>query len=478
MLLESLRNAADKPVAKVLIGVLIFSFVGWGVASWIFGESAVEDTVLTVGGDPLKVAAFENERNRQVSAMSRDEQKQVYSDRSAATHLYEQILSKLTSEAMLEKRAGDLGLAVTTGAIAGTIHKSAEFQDNGRFSLEKFDSVLSANGMTEAYYSDAVRRTLLRNMVLSGINEAIPAPRFAILAALDARYATRKIEYVAVTYADFPVSGAPSDDHLRELYAKNPKMIPEFRDVSYVLVPVADMAEPDQYDRGYAIAQQVEDAIVSGDDLASAARKNGAKHVGLGRFSADKKQADGSGMHDILLTDRMVSDIFGMEEGTESEIVETKTGFAIFRVDHVDPRVAAPMESVRSDLVKQWRAEDQKKQAYLKANEILKAVNAKEKVVLTSASVSRVSGAPTDVLVAAFAHPVGTNTIVPGDRAFYILSVGAETLPRPDAGRMAALETEATNMLSRVLLDDYSAFLSRTYPIRVHAKTYRRLFGN
>lgn len=478
MFLETLRNAADKPVAKVLIGVLIFSFVGWGVASWIFGESAVEDTILKVGGEPLKIVAFENERNLQLSSMDRAQQKQIYTDRITAQVFYEQILSKLTTEVMLEKRAHDLGLAVATSAIADSIHKTPEFQDNGRFSLEKFDSVLAANGMTEAYYSDAIKRQLLRGMLLSGVNDELPAPEFSINAMYNARYATRKIEYTTVKYSDFNVSGNPTEDNLKEVYAKNPKMVPEFRSVYYVLVPVADMSDPSQYDRGFVTAQRVEDAIVSGESFAAAAKKHNAGFIDLGRIDAERKKADGSIVHDVLLNDKMTADIFAMEEGIESEIIETKSGFAIFRVEKIEPRAAAPMESVRADLVKQWRMDEQKKQAYLRANEVLKSINANEKVNLTSATVGRANGAPNDVLVAAFANPIGTNTIVPGDKAFYVLSIGAEVLPKPDTSKMSAITKEATNTLSRAMVDDYSAFLSRNYPIKVNKKAYKRLFGN
>ena len=48
-MLEYLRNASEKPVAKILISILAFSFVGWGVAEWIFGGAVGDNTLIHIG---------------------------------------------------------------------------------------------------------------------------------------------------------------------------------------------------------------------------------------------------------------------------------------------------------------------------------------------------------------------------------------------------------------------------------------------
>ena len=73
-MLEYLRKASDKPMAKILMGILIFSFVGWGVASWLLGEGRIDDSILRVGS-ALKIQNFDNERSRILNAMDREKQK-------------------------------------------------------------------------------------------------------------------------------------------------------------------------------------------------------------------------------------------------------------------------------------------------------------------------------------------------------------------------------------------------------------------
>jgi hypothetical protein len=62
-MLEYLRNASEKPVAKILISILAFSFVGWGVAEWIFGNTVGDNTLIHVGNTDVSAQQF-NAENR------------------------------------------------------------------------------------------------------------------------------------------------------------------------------------------------------------------------------------------------------------------------------------------------------------------------------------------------------------------------------------------------------------------------------
>ena len=133
-MLEYLRNAADKPLAKVLMFILIFSFVGWGAAEWIFGSSSRDTTLLSVGGSDISVQQFNNERSRQLSQMSKDEQRATYTDPARASALTSSVMSKLTVDQLALNRANDLGFVVSEKRIADEIKSYPQFQENGEFS--------------------------------------------------------------------------------------------------------------------------------------------------------------------------------------------------------------------------------------------------------------------------------------------------------------------------------------------------------
>lgn len=469
-MLEYLRNAADKPVAKILIGILAFSFVGWGVAEWVFGNVASNNTLVRVGGEKITVQQFNLEKSRELSTMSREEMRNVYTDPAAAVKFQNDILTKLSTQRMAENRAHDLGFVVSDHRIAREIREFPEFQIGGQFSTLAFDTVLNQSGYSEKDFADVLRAQVLRSMVLGAMSAPLKVPNFAATAAYNAKYAQRDIEYSTIKFADFK-AGQPTDDELREFYSKNPQIIPESRVVSYVLIP-AEMDKPDSYSAGYDTAVKVEDDIIAGEAMADAAAKHKAKYVSLKAFTADSRPVD------TIMTDTMVAKAFGMDEAVESELIETKKGFVIMRVDKITPSHNAEFDSVKKNLVADWTRDAQRKQAYVKANEVLIAANDGAALKdAKSAKVSRASGAPTSVLVAAFSGKIGANTIVEGPDAFYVLKIKGEVAPVTDTKKMADVRKELQTMSSREIMDDYNAFLIREYPVKINEKLYNKFFA-
>ena len=470
-MLEYLRNASEKPIAKVLITILAFSFIGWGVAEWIFGNVMSDTTLVRVGPEKISVQQYNLERSRELATMSKDEMRNVYVDPVAAQKFQNDIISKLTTQTMVESRGEKLGFIVSDHRIAREIREYPEFQENGQFSTLKFDTVLRDSGYSESGFAELLRSNVLRSMVLGAMSAPIKVPAFAANAMYNARNAEREIEYATVRFDDFK-AGTPSDEDLRDFYAKNPQTVTETRTASYVLIP-ADMSKPDAYSDAYDIAIKVEDAIIGGDSLSDAAAKNKAKFVSLKPFSVGTRPADD------VLTDAMVSKLLSMDAGTESELIETKSGFVIMRVDEITPAHTAEFESVKKDLVADWTRDAKRKQAYVRANEILVDVNAgNEMTNKKTVTVSRTHGAPDDVLVAAFKSGIGTNSIVEAKDAFYIMTVKSDAKPVADTAKMKALNTELQTMSGKHITDDYNSFLIRENPVRINEKVYRRFLGN
>ncbi len=469
-MLEYLRNAADKPLAKILIGILAFSFVGWGVAEWIFGSVAGDTTLVRVGNAEITMQQFSLEKNRQLGAMTREQQRATYADPVLTQALDNQVMSTLTTQAMTDNRAKDLGFVISDAQIAREIRSFPEFQIDGQFSTYMFDNVLANSGYSEAAFADVLRRQVLRGYVLGAMSVPVEVPDFVAKAVYDARYGQRQIDFATVKFADFDV-GTPTEEQLRLFYEQNPHMVPEQRVVSYVLIP-AEMEQPDSYDEAYEKAIKVEDDIIAGETMETAASRHNARYVSLGTFDAGNRPVD------EILNDNMMSRVFSMEEGLESELIETKKGFVIVRVDKIIPEHNADYETIKKDLVSAWKTAEQRKQAYVRANELLVDLNQKGNLAeKKTISVTRTSGAPLDVLNAAFNSEIGNNSIVNGQGAFYVLHVEKDIAPKIDDKKMGDLRKELESMVNKEIMDDYNAFLIREYPIKINEKVYNRFFA-
>ena len=469
-MLEYLRNAADKPLAKVLMYVLIFSFVGWGAAEWIFGGAVRDTTLVRVGGAEISVQQFNNERSHQLSQMSKDEQRAAYTDPAKSAELTGSVLATLTMNQLALNRAKDMGYVVSDKRIAEEIKNHPNFQVEGKFVPWMFDMVVQNSGMSERDIADSLRGDVLRQMAVGTSTVPVVVPQFAVDAAYNARYAKRDIKYVTVKFSDIKIA-EPTEDDLKTYYAQNPRVVPEKRAVSYVFVP-AEMNKPDEYDAGFKKAQQVEDMIISGSSMKEAADKHKIKYVEIPAF------ARGDKLSDKILNADLVAKVFSMDADTESELMELKDGFAILRVNNIHEKHNADFNDVKKSLVKDWQKSEQRKQSYVKANDLLVDLNKSGSLKdAKSVSVSRAEGAPLVLLNAAFANKVGTNTIVEDNDAFYVLHIDKNIAPKSDAKNKDGLRKTLEKSARRYAQDDYSQFLKRHYRVKVNQKTYDRFIA-
>ena len=466
-MLEYLRNASEKPVAKFLIAILAFSFIGWGVAEWIFGGAVSDTNLVTVGDSEISVNQFNNMKSQMLSSMSRDQQRSVYTDARAAHAFNNSVMNSLTNQQMIQNRARDLGFVVSDHRIARQIRTMPEFQQDGVFSEDRFDLILNSNGLTENKLADILRSDITRSMVTTPLGTSVKVPDFVVDATYNARYATREIEYKVIKFDDFKVA-KPTDDVLKTYYAQHPKTLPETRRVSYAFVS-ADMSKPDEYDAGMERMVKVEDELIAGDGLKTVADKHGAKFVQLKDFARN------GAANDANITPEIVAKIFNMDEGTDSETIEAKKGFMIIHLDKVTPAHSAEFESVKKDLAPEWTRAEKRKSAYEKANSVLVDLNKdKSWTGATNKTVTRTEGAHAAVLSAAFNNAIGTNKIVETPDAFYVVSVKSIKAPKDDAKKKESLRKEIAQTMDAQVQADYTEFLKRKYPAKVNEKVYNR----
>lgn len=466
-MLEYLRNAADKPVAKFLMGILIFSFVGWGVAEWVFGLTSSDTTLMRVGGDKISVQQYNSLKSNELAAMPRAEQRTIYTDPVAMSDFQHRVIGRLASMFRINRYARDLGYVVSDHRIAEQIRAVPQFQENGKFSTVAFDVVLRNSGLTESDVANDFRAKELENMVRIPTTAKIATPHFATVAAYNARNAKRNIDMRTIKFNEFKVP-KPTDEQLRNFYAQNPHKVAETRDVSYVMIATA-MDKPDEYEHGLKIAQKLEDDIIAGDEMSAVAKKHNAKFTRHNGISANKLPTD------KIMTDAMVSRIFDMDEGVESELIETKDGFVIIRVDKIVPEHNAEFATVQKELTTEWIRAQQRKDAYVRANEVLVDLNNTGKMASAKrVSVSRTDGAPNAVLVAAFRGEIGDNSIVSDNDAFYVVHIDNEKLPNADDKKLDTLKSEVANITHQQIEADYNSYLERRYPMKINEKTYNR----
>ncbi len=277
--------------------------------------------------------------------------------------------------------------------------------------------------------------------------------------------------------------------HLLRLESVTPETVRPFEEVKAALAD--ELARRTAADRLPAVAERLDDALAAGDDLATAARSVGARHLRLPAVDAQGRDGDGRAVDGIELSPEMLQEIAGTPAGRTSLLVHGKDDrwFAV-RVESVTPSRDRRLEEVRIPVEIGWRLERQRELARERAKGLLERARAGEALADLARDTPGVQLATLgplrrrgdreplgpEVTRALFAtapgrlaeEPVATPegfALVATDE---ILPASAETDPEP-------LRRELRETLGEALLAGYEQGLRRRFPVETDGRAFARI---
>lgn len=254
-MMDRLREGVNSIAVKIILGLIILSFVFAGVGSYIVGGAG--NTAAKVGNVEIGRGEFEqayqNERNR-MQAQLGDYFSTLLADPSYVESFRRSVLDRMVNDLLLEQHAESLGLRVSDAQIRTLILDMPQFQVDGKFNQEIYQTSLRRAGFSAESFAEYLRRDLVRNQLLS----AIQGSDFSLPAEVEAQSKlltqTRDIKKVTLSLADFSAKAELSEEEINDYYKQNPERYtrPEQVKVAYIELS----------------AQQLKDAITVSDDQA------------------------------------------------------------------------------------------------------------------------------------------------------------------------------------------------------------------
>ena len=182
-MLESMRKATQglvgKAIMTVVMGLIIVSFVIWGVGDMLRGFTA--STVATVGGVKISAEEYHNEYQRTLEQYQRRLRQPFTNEQARAIGLDRQVLQRLLSETAIDDEARKLGLNISEDALRKLITSNPAFQDkSGAFDPQRFASVLQDNELSERSYVSDLRKTALRQFIVAALTTGLAVPKAEI----------------------------------------------------------------------------------------------------------------------------------------------------------------------------------------------------------------------------------------------------------------------------------------------------------
>ena len=378
----------------VFMLVLIFpSFVFFGIQGYNqFVES--EGALAQVGGVPITQRDFDNaqrdraERLRQQFGAEFDP-KVLETPEGRAS-----ILEGLVIDRALAREVESGNLIVTNEKLREVIAGIPAFQEDNRFSLERYRTFLTAQGQTEQQFEERVRADLRKQMLVSAVLESAIVPTGAASQIERALLEQREVRVLAVRGDTFMSKVAVSDAQVAELYEKHRKDFetPESVKVEYVVLnaeaiagksAVADADVRAYYDQNkgrYGVDEQRRASHIlitpeNGDKAGARTKAEGilavvkAKPGDFAKLAREQSRDPGSAAQggDLgffgkgMMVKPFEDTAFKLKAGETSDLVETDFGFHIIRVTDVRPAQAKPLEEVRPEIERELRTQQAQK---------------------------------------------------------------------------------------------------------------------
>jgi peptidyl-prolyl cis-trans isomerase D len=369
-MLAAIRSFAKSWVATLLFGLLIVSFVVFGIGNRTMFQQRVSNAVITAGDRQITPAAYKSEFERFKAQAEQQYHQPISNELAAANGLDRQVLEGLAGNEAFAALLSKIGVRPSDKLIAQEIQKIPAFFDqvSGRFDEKAFKQKLAENGMTPPMFDSRLRDDITQGHVGSGLIAGLRAPRaYAALAAIYT-VESRDLGYFVVEPASVPQPAPPTDAQLTTFMQENAQRLtrPEFRTLTVVrfspaLVSASIPIDPAELKKRFdfrkdtlstpetrtviqvpakdpAAAAGIAQRLAKGEDPSAVAKAAGVEAITY------------AGKPQTAIPDKKIAAAAFATPAGQVATVKGDLGLAVVKVVSVNPGKAVTLEEVRPAL--------------------------------------------------------------------------------------------------------------------------------
>lgn len=382
---DAVRN--NKKVVQVFLVMITLPFAFFGVESYV-KNAGNSDGVATVGGTAIQMGEFQQALREQQERMRGALGASFNPAMMDTPETRRAVLENLVNQRLLALDAQKMRLSVSDASLRDTIAAIPAFQENGHFSLPRYEAVLKAQGMTQAVFEGRLRHDLALQQVLGAVAEGVLVPQSSVDQVYSVQLEERTVSEVRLPAAQFAAGVKLVEDAARKFYDTERKRfeMPAQLKAEYVVLSkdavanqlsVADADVRKEYDAHPERFSQGEERRAShiliqadkgaGDAALKAAREKAeallkqltAKPDDFARLARENSQDPGSaekgGDLGFFARGAMVKEFeeaaFGLKnEGETSGVVQSDFGFHIIRLTGVKASKSRPFDEVKGEI--------------------------------------------------------------------------------------------------------------------------------
>ncbi len=381
-MLNVFRKKAQSTLIQAMVVMIAVVFVFWGVGS---SMNKNRNSVATVNGEEISYKDFQRSYERAVDNMRRQFGGQIPPGFLEKLGLKQQVLGQLIQTELFRQGGKAMGIMVSDLAVQREIEKTPVFQKDGHFDLSRYKQVLAQNRLTPTSYENGLKSDLLTRRVTRAIGSFAVVPDTLVQdyqAYIDEEI---KLSYIAFNAADFEDRVEVKEADLAAWFEKNKekyRSAPKVRlqylffdfdtDAAGVKVSEEDLkAKYESEKASYQVpekrhARHILFKVTEGDDdtVRAAKKKQAEKVLELARQGEDfaklaEKYSEGptrerGGDLGSFARGRMVpafdKAVFSMKPGEVSDLVKTRFGYHIIKVEEIFPASTRSFDLVKDNL--------------------------------------------------------------------------------------------------------------------------------
>ncbi|CNB10051.1 peptidyl-prolyl cis-trans isomerase [Yersinia ruckeri] len=384
-MMDNLRAAANNVVLKIILALIMLSFILTGVGGYLIGGS--NDYAAKVNGQEISRAQLEQSMQSERSRLQQQlgEQFSVLAGNEGyMQQLRQQILGQLINNMLLDQYAKQLGLSASDEQVKDSIRQLPYFQTDNKFDNNKYLELVNRMGYTPDQFAQIQRQQLINQQLLQAFSEtdfALPAEAQAMSELI---LQQREVRLATLDLKALQAKQTVTDEELKAYYEQNRNsfIAPEEMKISFIEMDAAAMQEkitvteediatyyeqhrssftqPER--RNYSVIQFKNEADAK---TALAELKNGADFTTLAKEKStdiiSRKNGGELGWLEPETTADELKQANLTEKGQLSDVVKSSVGYLIVRLNDIKPEQVKPLSEVHDALatkVKQEKAVD------------------------------------------------------------------------------------------------------------------------
>jgi peptidyl-prolyl cis-trans isomerase D len=165
---DSVRN--NKKIVQIFLGLITLPFAFFGVDSYVRNAGPGRD-LASVGDTKITIQQFEQSMRQRQDQMRQSLGANFKPEMMNSPEVKLSILNSLIDQRLLLLEASRNRLVTTDGALRDVIGKIPSLQENGKFSNERYESVLRAQGMSQPQFEAKMRQDLMLQQLIGSIGD-------------------------------------------------------------------------------------------------------------------------------------------------------------------------------------------------------------------------------------------------------------------------------------------------------------------